>query len=79
MRKQLRIWKLGDLEQKLFPTPEAVEKLSKLLEEGKTDIIWGPDIQVLTVEEPVQMSTYYVESEAIEFLQSHGYTVTKNE
>ena len=45
-----RVWKLGSLEHKLYPSQEAVLKLKRILEsnnEGFEDIIWGPDIDVI--------------------------------
>jgi hypothetical protein len=49
---QVRIWKLGDIENDIFPTNAAVDKLADILASntggGAFDLIWGPD---LTVEE----------------------------
>lgn len=48
----IRIWKLGSLEHKIFPTDAAIAKLSSILLNhvagGAMDFIWGPD---LTIEE----------------------------
>lgn len=48
----IRIWKLGSLEHKIFPTDAAIRKLASVLLNhtagGAMDLIWGPD---LTVEE----------------------------
>lgn len=48
----IRIWKLGSLEHKIFPTDAAIAKLSSVLLNhvagGAMDFIWGPD---LTIEE----------------------------
>lgn len=50
--KQLRIWKLGNLENKIYPTEENFKKLEEILisKEFKNDhpydIIWGPDLQL---------------------------------
>lgn len=42
----IRLWKLGNIEHKICPTKEAVEKLHRILKSGDfTDIIWGPDIE----------------------------------
>lgn len=47
---QVRIWKLGDIESKLFPTDAAINKLSEILLSnpggGAFDIIWGPDLKL---------------------------------
>lgn len=48
----IRIWKLGSLEHKIFPTDAAIARLSNILLNhvagGAMDFIWGPD---LTIEE----------------------------
>lgn len=48
----IRIWKLGSLEHRIFPTDAAIAKLSNILLNhvagGAMDFIWGPD---LTIEE----------------------------
>lgn len=49
--KKFRVWKLGSLEHKIYPSKEAADKLEKILkdalgEEGVKDIIWGPDLSV---------------------------------
>ena len=47
---QLRVWKLGNLEYKIFPDLAAMQKLAGILMNagggGITDIIWGPDLQL---------------------------------
>lgn len=47
---QVRIWKLGDLEKRVFPTDAAINKLIEILMSnpggGAFDIVWGPDLQV---------------------------------
>lgn len=51
--KKIRVWKLGSLEHKIFPTEEAAKKLADILENatGETlDIIWGPDIEVIELD-----------------------------
>ncbi len=46
---RLRLWKLGSLEHRIYPTEKAVARLAELLKgwDGKSDldIIWGPDIE----------------------------------
>jgi hypothetical protein len=48
---QIRVWKLGNLELKIFPTDADVNKLAELLMSntagGVTDIIWRPDIELV--------------------------------
>jgi hypothetical protein len=48
---KIRIFKLGNIEHKIAPSPAMAEKLSELLQNnvgaGVTDIIWGPDIEIL--------------------------------
>lgn len=53
-RPILRLWKLGSLDHKLYPTQETIDRLAELLMSINTnedvDLIWGPD---LTVEEHI--------------------------
>lgn len=46
----IRLWTLGSLEYKIFPSKEAVQKLADILlnnsGEGPVDIVWGPDLSV---------------------------------
>lgn len=52
-RPKIRLWKLGSLEHKLYPSSEAISKLAKILSkptDGDLDIIWGPDLEVISVE-----------------------------
>ncbi len=46
----IRIWKLGSLEHKIFPTDAAISKLSNILLNhmagGAMDFIWGPDLEL---------------------------------
>ena len=47
---QVRLWKLGDLEKGLIPTPAAIQKLADILLSnpggGAFDLIWGPELSV---------------------------------
>lgn len=47
----IRVWKLGSLEHRIFPTEAAVKRLADMLAkavEGKSlDIIWGPELDVM--------------------------------
>ena len=47
----IRIFKLGNLEHRIAPTPAAAAKLADILENnvggGTTDLVWGPDIELL--------------------------------
>lgn len=47
----IRIFKLGNLDHKIAPTPAAASKLANILENhvggGTTDLVWGPDIELL--------------------------------
>ena len=55
---KIRIFKLGSLEHKIAPTPTAASTLQHILGAnvgaGTTDIIWGPDIEVLETNTDVQ-------------------------
>jgi hypothetical protein len=46
----IRIWKLGNIEAKIWPTDELVERLNNCLQHAGNgqafDLIWGPDITV---------------------------------
>jgi hypothetical protein len=48
---KIRIFKLGSVEHKIAPSPDMANKLSELLQNnvgaGCTDIVWGPDIDIL--------------------------------
>jgi hypothetical protein len=49
----IRLWKLGNLEHKIYPTEDGIKKFAELLLSGKgemTDIIWGPAIDVVVVD-----------------------------
>ena len=45
-----RVWTLGNIEHKLFPTSEAVAKLRELINSDEEDIIWGPDLTVTVLD-----------------------------
>lgn len=53
---KIRLWKLGSLEHKVYPTEKAVENLTAILEEANKseediyDIIWGPDIDCKVID-----------------------------
>ena len=55
---KIRIFKLGNLEHKMAPTPSAASALQQILGAnvggGTTDIIWGPDIEILETNTDVQ-------------------------
>ena len=44
----IRLWKLGDLEQKILPTKAAINKLRDILASnvggGTMDLVWGPEL-----------------------------------
>lgn len=46
----IRVWKLGSLEHKIFPTNAAISKLSNILLNhlagGAMDLVWGPDLEL---------------------------------
>lgn len=46
----IRVWKLGSMEHKIFPTDAAIAKLSSILLNnspgGSIDLIWGPDLEL---------------------------------
>jgi hypothetical protein len=52
--KKIRIWRLGSLEHRIVPTPKAMNRLTKILQDKLPanpevlDIVWGPE---LTIEE----------------------------
>lgn len=47
----VRLWKLGSLEHRIFPTEAAVTRLSDMLLQnvggGSIDLIWGPEIELV--------------------------------
>lgn len=48
---KIRIFKLGDVEHRIAPSPAMADKLSEILQNnvgaGVVDIVWGPDIDIL--------------------------------
>jgi hypothetical protein len=46
----VRIWKLGSLEHRIYPTEESIKKLQECLNkwDGKSDLdlIWGPELSM---------------------------------
>lgn len=46
----IRVWKLGSMEHKIFPTNAAITKLSSILLNhlagGAMDLVWGPDLEL---------------------------------
>lgn len=59
-----RIFKLGSLEHKILPTPEACRRLAEIIKEshGEEDfqVIWGPDIEVIDLDTSKQVEEYIV-------------------
>lgn len=53
MSKKVRVWKLGNLEHGIAPRPKAIKKLKKIIKKMHkkgskiSDIIWGPDLEVV--------------------------------
>jgi hypothetical protein len=49
-RQRLFVWQLGSLEHRIFPKPEAVQELARLIEkfgnETEIHLLWGPELQV---------------------------------
>lgn len=45
----MRVWTLGSLEHRVYPTEEAVQKLADALLQNPRDLIWGPELSVTTV------------------------------
>ncbi len=48
---QIRLWKLGNLEHRMYPTEKAVQRLAEQLSawdrKSDFDIIWGPDMELV--------------------------------
>lgn len=55
---KIRVWKLGNIEAKLAPTPTAASTLANMLGAnvggGTIDIVWGPDIELIETSSDVQ-------------------------
>lgn len=53
----IRLWKIGDHKEKLFPSPEQFSKLSNILQMntggGAADILWGSDIELQEFYPPI--------------------------
>lgn len=47
----IRLWRLGDLKERIFPTPEAIQRLADMLLHhvggGVMDLIWGPELDLV--------------------------------
>jgi hypothetical protein len=67
----IRIWKLGSLEHKIFPTDAAISKLSNILLNhvagGAMDFIWGPDLELAETSTDVAK---FLGSEKYEFVMN---------
>lgn len=54
----LRLWKLGNVEKEIYPSPEMFQKLSTMLEQntggGSMDLLWRDDIEVQELYPPVE-------------------------
>lgn len=54
MSRKIRIFRLGNAEKGILPTNNAVARLAEILQNNPTgplDIIWGPDIDVIEVDD----------------------------
>lgn len=55
---KIRVWKLGNLDHKLAPTPTAANALGSILGAntggGTMDIVWGPDLELIETGTDVQ-------------------------
>lgn len=62
---KFRVWKLGNLEHKIYPTEAAVRKLADILRGheagGCLDLIWGPDIEIQEVKHGDEIEECVVE------------------
>ncbi len=51
---KIRLWRLGSLEDRIFPTEKAIQKLADMLvsvdNNAELDIVWGPDITVQEID-----------------------------
>lgn len=63
--KKIRLWKLGSLEHKIYPTREAINKLRDILNKNEdlTDLVWGPEISVEMYEVSDKVENYLVNEE----------------
>ncbi len=55
---KIRVWKIGNLEYKVAPSPDASSTLASMLSAntggGTLDIIWGPDIELIETKTDIQ-------------------------
>ena len=76
------LWKLGSLEQKIFPTQTAIMKLqdmiSKLDSEKTNHVIWGPElyVQVVDVENLEELDHYMLVYKAGETSRSESREIS---
>jgi len=78
---KIRLWKLGSLEHRIFPTKAVADRLSNILanisdDEEITDIIWDPAIEVEVVDGDDDVIIASTDA-AIALLESQGYSVLK--
>lgn len=58
VKSHLRIWKIGSVEHKIFPSQEAIETLAEKIcwindamsKGDSVDFVYGPDLEVVTIE-----------------------------
>lgn len=42
-----RVWRLGSLEHRITPNETAFQMLERAIQNGGSDLVWGPDINVI--------------------------------
>lgn len=73
----MRLWTLGNLEHRIFPSEDAMNQLENMLnEDGISDIIWGPDLTVTHIPDDENVIVL-TEKKAVDLLTDLGYKVTK--
>lgn len=71
----IRLWRLGrlakDMEHGLYPTPQAIEKLAKIIrawdKKAPLDLIWGPDLEMIQ---------YSASDDVVDLVTINGPTAT---
>ncbi len=80
---QIVIWNLGDIKERIFPTQEAFDKLSKSIqkvrEQGGGDIVWGPELKVKTINVSDHINIIGADNIIIEKVDDNTFTVKTKE
>lgn len=79
---KIRLWTLGNLEHKIVPTKESIQKLRDILAQNNDgeyqDLVWGPELSVTVLEESPYKSIFDEIEKEIQRLNSLELSDGKN-